>query len=402
MVCIWQRYLGWSTALWFLLVACQAVPAAAQQYVFDERPALPKPNSLQLEIPSFESGAMVKADNSGDLGIVAQLGNDTFQFEIQQFETKAGFPSDSGDEFRAKELDRLQFQESVFSSVVTIARAVAASSIEETICGPRDDSRHVELYDGSGLVTKQFVAANEPSTLQLKWLNSAEQIDSAIRMGSVADVRWCSASYVGDDLILTAGHCFTPDADGSRTGFITPYRGQFQSRVPLEASELAPLFEVDYRYQIDGSTGQIRQPVVFPVRQLMEYRNGGFDYAIAKIGTASDGRALDDLTSPVPMGESTSYKDNGILAVIQHPDGQPKKVATGRLLAHVAEWLIYEDVDTRGGSSGSGVLTEEGQLIGVHTNGGCVPASPTGDAQRANRGVAIDSIRTASPLISSH
>lgn len=59
------------------------------------------------------------------------------------------------------------------------------------------------------------------------------------------------------------------------------------------------------------------------------------------------------------------------LAVIQHARGGPKSIAEGRLAAACDEAIVYTDLDTLVGSSGAGVLTEGGYLLGIHTDGDC-------------------------------
>ena len=60
-----------------------------------------------------------------------------------------------------------------------------------------------------------------------------------------------------------------------------------------------------------------------------------------------------------------------MIALIQHPAGDPKKVDVGHIVRVEAKQIYYDDVDTQGGSSGSGVRDASGAVIGVHTNGGC-------------------------------
>jgi len=58
------------------------------------------------------------------------------------------------------------------------------------------------------------------------------------------------------------------------------------------------------------------------------------------------------------------------LAIIQHPRGGPKVIAEGSLLGDCGG-LIYYELDTLVGSSGAGVLNDQGQLVGVHSDGDC-------------------------------
>jgi V8-like Glu-specific endopeptidase len=59
------------------------------------------------------------------------------------------------------------------------------------------------------------------------------------------------------------------------------------------------------------------------------------------------------------------------LAVIQHPRGRHKVIASGRFLGACDRLVYYADLDTLVGSSGAGVLNDQGHLLGVHTDGDC-------------------------------
>jgi len=79
--------------------------------------------------------------------------------------------------------------------------------------------------------------------------------------------------------------------------------------------------------------------------------------------------ALDTLPSTPPIPLSTRPSER--LAVIQHPRGHPKSIAEGSLRASCNGHIYYEDLDTLVSSSGAGVLNEQGNLVGVHTDGDC-------------------------------
>ena len=77
--------------------------------------------------------------------------------------------------------------------------------------------------------------------------------------------------------------------------------------------------------------------------------------------------------------------------LIQHPNGRPKVVEGDKLDVTINGKIHYGNLDTLGGSSGAGVLSEIGEIIGVHVQGGCTAAG-TG----FNKAEAITEIRNAS------
>ena len=84
------------------------------------------------------------------------------------------------------------------------------------------------------------------------------------------------------------------------------------------------------------------------------------DYALIQLDTLP-------AVTPTPLSSRTTE----LLAIIQHPRGQPKSIAEGAFLGACDRQIYYTDLDTLVGSSGAGVLSEQGYLIGIHTDGDC-------------------------------
>ncbi|XXF76266.1 serine protease [Myxococcaceae bacterium GXIMD 01537] len=109
------------------------------------------------------------------------------------------------------------------------------------------------------------------------------------------------------------------------------------------------------------------------------------DYALIKLDRLPT-------VTPVPLTSRTSER----LAVIQHPRGMRKVIAEGTYLDSCNQLVYYSDLDTLVGSSGAGVLNEQGHLLGIHTDGDCKE-----DGRGANRGWTAASIVEASPYLES-
>lgn len=265
---------------------------------------------------------------------------------------------------------------------------------EESLCGP-DSTQDVELYDGKLGPSQDFVRERYPAVGQVQW-----NADLAAKFnkpgdvpGNVSDVRWCTGTLIAKDLFLTAGHCFDPKSGG----WITPGRMVDGAVKKLEPRELAPLMHVNFNYQLDGKLRTVRDSVVYPVTQLLEYREGPdkLDFGIVRLGPGIDGKlpgerfsigkidASDPTPTPIAM-----------LTIIQHPDGKPKRIAAGKKIRYDRGEVLYGDVDTEGGSSGSGLLAQGGAIVGVHTNGGC-EADDSGE----NFGVSAFAISRVSKII---
>jgi V8-like Glu-specific endopeptidase len=253
------------------------------------------------------------------------------------------------------------------------------SDFLETICGATDDSQPVEQYNGALGVTKAFVNSHQSSVAQVQWNNDlAAKYTSP---GDVNNVRWGTGTMISNDLFITAGHLF----DQTGGGWTRPKDNV--THATLSPQQLALNMHLNFNYQVDPG-GVLRAEVKFPITQLIEYRLGGLDFAICRIGGnpgatfGSNGVATVDAA----VGD--------MLCIMGHPVGVPKRVEAGPLTAVSGNTITYNDIDTQGGNSGSGILrATTGLLVGVHTNGGC---TNTGGA---NFGYRIAAIRAVSPTL---
>ncbi len=123
---------------------------------------------------------------------------------------------------------------------------------------------------------------------------------------------------------------------------------------------------------------------------LVENRLGGLDFAVVRLGgNPGDTFGWTEISD-------TDADEADMLCIIQHPAGLPKRIEAGEAF-HLHDARIgYDSIDTLGGSSGSGVLkSPDGNIVAVHTNGGCSAA-----AGSHNHGVRISSILAKSSTLS--
>ena len=256
------------------------------------------------------------------------------------------------------------------------------AALLESICGSTDDSQPVEQYDGTLGVTTTFVAAHQNPVGQLQW--NSNLAAAYTNPGNVAGVRWCTGTLISNDLFLTAGHCF----DQSGGGWIRPVDNV--TGATISPAEIATNMHVNFNYQVDPA-GTLRAEQSYPIQSLVEYRLGGLDFSIVRLG-GNPGAAWG--TTQVA---TTDAAPGDMLCIIGHPAGWPKRIEAGPCLNVTGTTISYNDIDTLGGNSGSGVLrASDGRIVGVHTNGGCGPSSP---GVGSNSGVRITSIIAQSPSL---
>lgn len=258
---------------------------------------------------------------------------------------------------------------------------------------PKNKPQDVELYDGTLGVTKAFVKKYEPAVGQLQWLDLTGKFDGdGENMGNVSKQRWGSGALIDVDLFLTAGHCFAQ----KYPAFQVPSR----KGVPLSPEEIAKLMRVNFNYQKDGSLKDAantnpRPGTSYPVVELLEMSDGSIDYAIVRLGKGEDGHYPGERErfGMLNVAERNVSARNATLCIIQHPGRREKKVEAGHLLDIRDGRIAYNDIGTSGGSSGSPILDENGEIVGVHTKGGSLPIGGF------NSGTAIGAIRSKSKAI---
>ncbi len=259
--------------------------------------------------------------------------------------------------------------------------SMAMAEIVESQCGTTDESQPVEQYDGSLEVTIAFVNAHQAPVGQLQWNDNLADIYT--NPGNVSGVRWCTGTLISEDLFLSAGHCF----DQTGGGWQRPLVNGTMNVIP--PAEIATNMHVNFNYQVD-SDGNLREEQEFAVTELVEYRLGEVDYAIVRL--AGNPGSIFGWTEI----STTDAAEDDVLCLIQHPAGQPKRIEAGHAYHFHDIRIGYNDIDTLGGSSGSGVLrSPDGRIVGVHTNGGC-----TADMSGHNHGRRISSILAVSTALS--
>lgn len=161
---------------------------------------------------------------------------------------------------------------------------------------------------------------------------------------------FCSGTLVGEDLVMTAGHCLTDAAKCADTKLVFGYglkrAGDYPQTVP--AGDVYSCKSIISR-DLDTDPGIFAS--IF---------NGGPgpDYAVIKLDRKVAGR------KPLPIHRKAKPAKGDKLFVIGHPVGLPVKVAGGAKVRDAGpKYFFKADLDTFGGNSGSAVFSASTNLI---------------------------------------
>lgn len=176
------------------------------------------------------------------------------------------------------------------------------------------------------------------STIKASTFKNQQNLCSTERFGEQEAAGFCSGSLVGEDLIMTAGHCITSVEDCASTSFV-------------------------FGYALEQAGTQVRQidsKNIYKCASIVQRKleNTGTDYAIIKLDRKVEGR------TPLKIRRSGAVQINDELAVIGHPAGLPTKITVGGAVRSIANAAFFTaNTDTYGGNSGSAVFNAQTGLI---------------------------------------
>lgn len=209
----------------------------------------------------------------------------------------------------------------------------------ESNCGP-EDLQYVNAYTGTLGPSKEFVQNHKVAVAALAPSTSAG--------------KYCSGTLVGRDLFLTASHCVGANTVGHVAAF---------------------------NYELSGGAGSAALTQRFYTVTEVVTDDTSLDFALLRLGGEPG------VTYPWTAINSIAHGTGSPISIIQHPDGRPKQIEGGSISSHDTDYYHYADLDTLPGSSGSGILNVVGELIGIHTNGGCTATTGENSGVKVSRAV---------------
>lgn len=168
---------------------------------------------------------------------------------------------------------------------------------------------------------------------------------------------FCSGSLVGEDLVMTAGHCIKDEAGCAAAKLVFGYniRKDGEAAVTtLPASEVYSCAKIVKRF-LGGEPGSEN-----PAGQSL-----GPDWALIKLDRKVAGH------KPLPVNRKANLKKGDAITVIGHPVGLPLKIAGGATVRDFSKkGYFVADLDTFGGNSGSPVFnTKTKKIEGILVRG---------------------------------
>ncbi|MBD65998.1 MAG: peptidase [Halobacteriovoraceae bacterium] len=199
--------------------------------------------------------------------------------------------------------------------------------------------------------------------IRSKTLQSSMRVCSTERFANQPTAANCSGFLVGENLLVTAGHCIRSQRDCSSNDWV-----------------------FDYKLESKNQSGiSVDKNSVYKCKRIISQKLSNWDkddYALIELDRkVTDRRVLD-------FRRKGKVAKGADLVVIGHPSGLPTKIADGAKVRSLKGKFFVANLDTYGGNSGSAVFDAntgviEGILVRGETDyisrGGCRVSNEVSD-----------------------
>jgi len=213
-------------------------------------------------------------------------------------------------------------------------------SSEKVIYG-EDDRQDIDLVTNdiyknlaksvAGMILKSSI--NADLTIDSDIVGEDLQLCSEERFFNQKNPMRCTGFLVGDDVLVTAGHCIENIDDCIKYAFVFEYK---------------------------NTTTHLKLEDIYECREIIsrKFSSEGLDYSVVRLDRNVVGRV------PLKFRRSGKLNDGSNLFVIGHPSGLPLKVAGGAYVRDNSKNDYFvTNLDAFGGNSGSPVFNESTKEI---------------------------------------
>jgi V8-like Glu-specific endopeptidase len=190
--------------------------------------------------------------------------------------------------------------------------------------------------------------------LKARTLGQARVLCEGERFAKQFTASFCSGTLVGEDLVLTAGHCIRESSSDSETPFAKDALFVFGYYAEEPSDPGNTKFETGQIYRgkefVDGTVDST-----------------GADWAVVRL----ERKVLTSVATPVKERRTAKIQNERSVYVVGYPSGLPIKYAPdAKVTKNTAGPFFTANLDTFAGNSGSGVFDQEtGELVGVLVRG---------------------------------
>ena len=244
----------------------------------------------------------------------------------------------------------------LFITAILLTLSMQSFSSEKVVYGV-DDRK--DIFESSSVLYKKLATS---TAAMISNRNLDEQADGTFQIsaptleedGVCSDARFakqitaanCSGFLVGDQYLVTAGHCIESMSDCSSYTWAFGFSNDKEEKSihNIDKKDLYTCTQIVSR-SLDRSTMD--------------------DYALVKLDRKVTDRA------PLTFRKSGKIKNKGDIVVIGHPSGLPTKIADGAIVReNKNKYYFQATLDTFGGNSGSAVFDmKTGMVEGILVRG---------------------------------
>ena len=200
----------------------------------------------------------------------------------------------------------------------------------------------VSLWDNSHITLE---AASNSFKLKTITLTADQGLRPGEAFGSQPVGAFCSGSLVGDDIVMTAGHCVKFGAN---------------TRIGFKCEDFKAVFGFAVANSGGSAPEKIAEGEVYACKSVIKhcFTPADGDYALIKLDRKVAGHKA------LAVNRGAGLKKGDAVFVIGHPSGLPLKVAAGATVRDASKAAYYvTDLDTFEGNSGSPVFNAKTNAV---------------------------------------